>query len=73
MTRRLTMTRMAEYLNNKFTNKSTGKPFTPQDCQGYIDRGRIPYEYGGWKVTLDQGLLDSTGVKAYRLEKDLPV
>ena len=67
MDRRLTLTRLAEYLNNKWGCKSTGKKFNPQDAQGYISRGRIPYEYGGQKITLDKGLMDSTGVKAYKL------
>jgi hypothetical protein len=69
MIRRLTLSRLAVYLNNRWGCKSTGKKFTAQDAQGYITRGRIPYEYGGELVILDEGLLESTGVKAYRLEK----
>lgn len=73
MTRRLTLSRMAEYLNNKYGCKSTGKKFTASDCQGYISRRRIPIEYGGEHIVLDEFLLESSGVKCYRLEKNLPV
>ena len=67
MTRRFTLTRMATYLNNKYDHKSTGKPFTAQDCQGYVNRGRIPVEYGGQRIELDNFLLETTGVKTYKL------
>jgi len=71
MTRKFTLTRLAAYLNNKYDCKSTGKPFTAQDAQGYITRGRIPIEYGGQFLVLDKGIMETTGVKAYRLEEKL--
>jgi len=72
MIRRLTLTRLANYLNNKWGQKSTGKKFTASDAQGYIGRGKLPLEYGGEWIVFEESLYESTGSKTYSLEKDNP-
>lgn len=67
--RRLTLTGIADYLNNIHGKKSTGKKFNPQDVQGYISRGRIPKEYGGYILELDETMLVQSKVKLYKLIK----
>lgn len=72
MIRRLTLSRLANYLNNKWGNKSTGKKFTAQDAQGYINRGKLPLEYGGEWIIFEESLYESTGSKTYSLQKENP-
>ena len=68
--RKLTMTGIADYLNNVYDCKSTGEKFTAQDVQGYIARGRIPREYGGGiRLELDKIALEFNKVKIYKLIK----
>lgn len=67
---RYNLTGIRNYLNNKHGRKSTQKPFTVSDVQGYLSRGRIPAEYGGEKIVLDEEMFKQTKVKFYTLEND---
>ncbi len=63
--KQVTLTGLAKYLNNLYKWKSTRKPFTVSDVQGYISRGKLPDEYGGNKLELNETLFKATGVKLY--------
>lgn len=69
MDKKLTLTGLRDHMEKKHGRKSTAKPFTVSDIQGYINRGRIPTEYGGERIVLDEALYKQSKVKLYTLEK----
>jgi len=48
--RDMTHPKFLGWLNEKF-NKTSGREFTPQDVQGYIKRGNLPYHFGVYELT----------------------
>lgn len=42
---------LLEKLENEFGKKLSGEPFSGNDVMQYILRGRVPYRYGGWKIS----------------------
>lgn len=64
----MTLTGLKDHLNEKLGRKSTRKLFTTSDVQGYISRGKIPNEYGGERIVLDQELYKQSRVKLYTLQ-----
>ena len=45
-----TCSKLAKFLNDVFGSKKTGKKFTNQDVYNYSLRGKLPNEYGGFKI-----------------------
>lgn len=60
-----TLTGLTTWMNDQF-KKQTGKPFTTNDVQKYISRGRIPEYLGGNEVESDNSVI---GVKLYKVHK----
>jgi hypothetical protein len=61
-----TLASLRDYLNDRFGQKDSGKPFTIQDIQGYEAKRHIPDAYGGYEVAV---LENSTiGIKLLRLK-----
>ena len=52
-----TLTGLKDYLNEKFTDKKSGKGFTAADVQGYIQRGKLPDYLGGTEIKLGKQLV----------------
>lgn len=46
----LTLTGIVDFLNKKYKQKKTGKPFAVTDVQRYIVRGHLPHYIGGWVI-----------------------
>lgn len=43
---------LVKFLNEKYGQKKTGKPFTLSDIQQYLRRGHLPRPYGFHPITL---------------------
>ena len=47
-----TPAQLKKYLQEKFSNKTSGKPFTNADIYQYSKRGKLPDEYGGNSISI---------------------
>jgi hypothetical protein len=61
-----TLASLRDYLNERFGQKSSGKPFTIQDIQGYEAKRHIPDAYGGYEVQVLEN--EEIGIKLLRLK-----
>jgi hypothetical protein len=62
----LNLTGMVKFLNEKFGNKKTGKKFTTQDVQQYIELGSLPKYLGLYDIERVKGI---HSVKLYNIIK----
>lgn len=60
-----TLTTLADYLNNTYGSKRTGKKFTQGDVQSYIRRGYLPKYLGTINIVQKKDLPG----KVYQLVK----
>lgn len=42
---------LIKFLEKKYGKKITNTPFDKNDIAQYLERGMIPYRYGGYKIT----------------------
>lgn len=62
----VTMSRICEFLNEKFKVKKSFKSFNTTDVQGYIRRGFLPSYLGGNKIVASNR---DSGAKLYNILK----
>lgn len=60
-----TPAQLKKYLQDKYGNKVSGKPFTNADIYQYTKRGNLPEEYGGNKISVINHT--TVGVKILKL------
>jgi hypothetical protein len=53
------------YLEKKYGKKITDEPFNKNDVSQYLQRGMIPYRYGGQKISSKK----QDGVRIITIEK----
>lgn len=63
-----TLTKLTEYLNTKFGQKKTEKPFNVIDVEGYIKRKKLPNYLGG---DIIEKIKNENLGKLYRLTKKI--
>ena len=63
-----TLTKLTEYLNIKFGQKKTEKPFNIVDVEGYIKRKKLPNYLGG---DIIEKIKNENLGKLYRLTKKI--
>jgi hypothetical protein len=51
-TRKFTTSKLVEFLNEAYGEKKTGKPFSSNDIQQYLRRGKLPVYAGGHPIQL---------------------
>lgn len=56
---------LVNYLNKKYGGKKTQKPFNASDICGYVEKGILPVEYGGYKIKIIEN--DIIGIKLYEI------
>ena len=60
-----TVSKLVEFLNDKFKSKKTGSPFTTGDIHQYLRRGFLPKKYGHHPIESIEN--EDIGVKLVRV------
>jgi hypothetical protein len=60
-----TTAKLVEYLNENYTSKKTGEPFTSNDIQQYIRRKKLPAYVGGHPLSVISD--DEIGLKLLKV------
>lgn len=60
-----TTSRLVDFLNQRYSVKKTGEPFTTGDIQQYLRRGFLPKKYGDHPISFIEN--EEIGIKLIRV------
>jgi len=68
LVKELTLTQFTVWLNDRFKNKKSGKPFTINDAKAYTVRNHLPRYLGYNRIEKSKRI---KGVKLYNVREDI--